>query len=334
MYDLDSEIELAGHREIQSIFFGGGTPSLFSPDSIGQIITGARNKLKFKNDIEITMEANPGTFEQKNFSEFRSAGINRLSIGIQSFDDDSLIKIGRIHDGQQSLSAISTAVKAGFENINLDLMFGLPEQTLQQATNDIKIACDQGVQHVSHYQLTIETNTYFHKHPPLTPKSELLWEMQQQCHDILSESNFSQYEVSAFSGQDRQCLHNLNYWAFGDYIGIGAGAHGKLTRGDKIIRRWKRRQPEDYMTHISGSLLSGESVLNKKDIVFEFLLNALRLKNGCKFEMFERNTGLDKTVLIQACEKVSTELLITDDSGIRASNKGYDFLNEVLENFL
>ncbi len=334
MQDLDTESSLVEQREIQSIFFGGGTPSLFSPDSIHQIITGIENKLNLKECIEITMEANPGTFEQKNFSEFRSAGINRLSIGIQSFDDTSLKNIGRIHDGQQSLSAISTALDAGFENINLDLMFGLPDQSPQQAINDIKIACNQSVQHISHYQLTIEPNTYFHKHPPQTPKSELLWDMQTQCHDILSENNFKQYEVSAFSNTNKQCQHNLNYWTFGDYIGIGAGAHGKLSLANKITRRWKRRQPEDYITHTSGNPLSGESVIEKNDIVFEFLLNALRLKNGCKFEVFEKNTGLDKAILIQACEKISPDLLIIDNATIKTSSKGYDFLNDVLENFL
>ncbi len=334
MQDVDIEANIVEHREIQSIFFGGGTPSLFSPDSIHQIITGIESRLKLKDNIEITMEANPGTFEQKSFSEFRSAGINRLSIGIQSFDNTSLENIGRIHDGQQSLTAISTAFNAGFENINLDLMFGLPDQTSQQAINDTKVACDQGVQHISHYQLTIEPNTYFYKHPPQTPKSELLWDMQKQCHDILSENNFNQYEVSAFSKNNRQCQHNLNYWTFGDYIGIGAGAHGKLTLADKITRRWKRRQPEDYMIHTSTDPLSGESVVEQDDIVFEFLLNALRLKNGCKFEVFEKNTGLDKTVLIQACEKVSPDLIIINDSEIKTSNKGYDFLNDVLENFL
>ena len=213
-------------------------------------------------------------------------------------------------------------------------MFGLPGQSSQQAINDIKTACDQGVQHISHYQLTIEPNTYFHKHPPLTPKSELLWEMQQQCHSTLSANGFMQYEVSAFSTRNKQCHHNLNYWTFGDYIGIGAGAHGKLTRANQIMRRWKRRQPEDYMAHASSDPLSGESVIEKNNIVFEFLLNALRLKNGCEFEVFERNTGFDKRLLIQACEKISPELLIIDNSGVKTSSKGYDFLNDVLENFL
>jgi len=216
------------------------------------------------------MEANPGTFEQKNFSEFRSAGINRLSIGIQSFDDTSLENIGRIHDGQQSLSAISTAFRAGFENINLDLMFGLPNQSSQQAINDIKIACDQGVQHISHYQLTIEPNTYFHKHPPQIPKSELLWDMQKQCHDILSENSFRQYEISAFSKINKRCQHNLNYWTFGDYIGIGAGAHGKLTLTNKIRRRWKRRQPEDYMAHTSVTRYQANQLLKKTILYLSF----------------------------------------------------------------
>jgi oxygen-independent coproporphyrinogen-3 oxidase len=333
MCDLDAEAKIAGKREIKSIFFGGGTPSLFSPEAISKILGGITERFNLSESAEVTMEANPGTFEQKNFSEFRSAGVNRLSIGIQSFDDACLKNIGRIHDSQQSLSAISTALNAGFENINLDLMFGLPDQSIDLAMKDTQIACDQGVQHISHYQLTIEPNTYFHKHPPQTPNNELLWDMQHRCHEILSANNFSQYEVSAFSKEDNQCHHNLNYWTFGDYIGIGAGAHGKLTVNNKILRRWKHRQPEDYMKKASHPL-SGQSTVEGDEVIFEFLLNALRLRHGFTFETFEKNTGLDRSQIIKACEKVDTELLKIDKAGIQTSEKGFQFLNDVLQQFI
>ena len=334
MADLDSELAATKNRPIKSIFFGGGTPSIFSPDTIHRIIEGAKNRLVFDKNIEITMEANPGTFEQKNFSEFRSAGINRLSIGIQSFNDNHLKCIGRIHDSQQALTAISTAQESGFDNINLDLMFGLPEQSIEQAINDIEIACKQNVQHISHYQLTIEANTFFHKHPPVTPDMEALWEMQKHCHHTLNEHSFQQYEVSAFSKPDKQCLHNLNYWNFGDYIGIGAGAHGKITDNGKILRRWKRRQPEDYMNNAASNPLSGQSEIKSDELIFEFLLNALRLKEGFSYETFEINTGIERNTLIKACQTIDTELLMISKTGIRTSSKGYRFLNDVLEQFL
>ena len=336
MADLDAELEAANNRPIKSIFFGGGTPSIFSPETIHKIIEGARERLAFDEHIEITMEANPGTFEQKNFSEFKAAGVNRLSIGIQSFNDLHLQNIGRIHDSQQALSAITTAQESGFDNINLDLMFGLPGQNIEQAINDIEIACNQNVQHISHYQLTIEANTFFHKHPPVTPEMEDLWEMQNQCHDVLFEHGFLQYEVSAFSKSDKQCIHNLNYWNFGDYIGIGAGAHGKITdiSTREITRKWKHRQPEEYMENVASNSLSGQSKIKQDELIFEFLLNALRLRTGFSYEVFETNTGLDKGVLIEACQVIDAELLIFDGSGIRTSNKGYRFLNDVLQQFL
>lgn len=333
MADLDAELEITNGRPIKSIFFGGGTPSIFSPDTINEIISGAQQRLIFDDKVEITMEANPGTFEQKNFSDFKAAGINRLSIGIQSFNDQHLQNIGRIHDSQQALSAINTAQEAGFDNINLDLMFGLPGQNIAQATSDIETACNQNVQHISHYQLTIETNTLFHKHPPVTPDIEELWEMQNKCHEILNQQGFQQYEVSAFSKPDKQCIHNLNYWNFGDYIGIGAGAHGKITESStgKISRRWKLRQPEAYMTN---NPLSGQSEIKPDELIFEYLLNALRLKNGFSYETFETNTGLNRESLINACQNVDAELLTISDSGIRTSDKGYRFLNDVLQQFL
>jgi putative oxygen-independent coproporphyrinogen III oxidase len=336
MADLDAELETTTSRPLKSIFFGGGTPSLFSPETIYKIIDGARQRLAFDDHIEITMEANPGTFEQKNFSQFKAAGINRLSIGIQSFNDLHLTNIGRIHDARQALSAINTAQAAGFDNINLDLMFGLPGQNINQAVKDIETACQQNVQHISHYQLTIEANTFFHKHPPVTPDMEELWEMQTQCHAVLFDQGFLQYEVSAFSKPDRQCRHNLNYWNFGDYIGIGAGAHGKLTdtSSGKITRRWKRKQPEDYMKNAAINLIAGFSEIKPDELIFEFLLNALRLKNGFNYEVFEGNTGLSRNALIEACQNIDAELLIIDESGIRTSDQGYRFLNDVLEMFL
>jgi len=336
MADLDNDLKSIESRPIKSIFFGGGTPSIFSPETIHQIISGAKDRLAFDDKIEITMEANPGTFEQKNFSDFKAAGVNRLSIGIQSFNDIHLKNIGRIHDSQQALSAINTAQEAGFDNINLDLMFGLPEQNIEQAINDIEIACNQNVQHISHYQLTIEANTFFHKHPPVTPEMEDLWEMQNQCHDVLNEQGFQQYEVSAFSKPDKQCIHNLNYWNFGDYIGIGAGAHGKLTEPKTgiISRRWKHRQPEAYMTYAASNPVSGSSEIKQDELIFEFLLNALRLRNGFSYEIFECNTGLDRGVLIETCKNIDPELLIINGRGIHTSDTGYRFLNNVLEQFI
>ncbi|MDH5711247.1 MAG: radical SAM family heme chaperone HemW [Gammaproteobacteria bacterium] len=336
MGDLENDLQVIESRSIHSIFFGGGTPSLFSPDTLYQIIEGAKKRIAFDNKIEITMEANPGTFEQNNFSEFRAAGINRLSIGIQSFNARLLKNIGRIHDDHQARSAIDTAHHADFDNINIDLMFGLPGQDAEQAIDDIKIACNQNVQHISHYQMTIEPNTFFHRHPPVTPDMEALWEMQSKCHEILSGNNFQQYEVSAFSKPNRQCRHNLNYWNFGDYIGIGAGAHGKLTNSTtgKILRRWKRRQPDDYMKSAMGNPVSGETAIEGSEIVFEFLMNALRLKNGFSYDTFEKNTGLGRDELIDACKKIDAELLIQDESAIRTSETGYQFLNNVLEQFL
>lgn len=336
MADLDTELEAANQRPIKSIFFGGGTPSIFSPETLHRIIEGAGKRLDFDNKTEITMEANPGTFEQKNFAEFKAAGINRLSIGIQSFDDRHLKNIGRIHNAQQALDAINAAQDAGFDNINLDLMFGLPEQNIKQAVDDIKFACKQNIQHISHYQLTIEANTLFHKHPPVTPEMEDLWEMQNQCHDILLDNDFHQYEISAFSKSEKQCQHNLNYWNFGDYIGIGAGAHGKVTNTSnrKITRRWKHRQPEEYMAKATSHLTSGSSEIKQNELIFEFLLNALRLKNGFSYDIFEANTGLDRGVLIEACRHIDTRLLILNDSGVRTSDTGYHFLNDVLQQLL
>ena len=338
--DLDEEYQHCQQRTLNSIFFGGGTPSLFSADSIHKILSHARQLFRF-NEIEITLEANPGTFEQEKFNGFRQAGVNRLSIGIQSFSQQHLENLGRIHDSSQALSAIETAKVAGFDNINLDLMFGLPQQTIQQAVDDVNTACEFDVPHISHYQLTIEENTYFHKHRPVLPESDLLWEMQARCQDLLAENDYQQYEISAYAKKDRQSLHNQNYWLFGDYIGIGAGAHGKLSQLDEqgqslvITRRWKHRQPRQYIEQaLSTDALSGEQVLEQKDIVFEFLLNALRLKAGSDLDTFERHTGLSRDKLEQAVRDIDPDLLLLNDRRISTTDRGFLFLNEILEKLI
>jgi putative oxygen-independent coproporphyrinogen III oxidase len=347
LIDLDNEYQHCQNRTLSSIFFGGGTPSLFSADAIYQIIDYAK-KLFNVDDIEITLEANPGTFEQEKFNAFKQAGVNRLSIGIQSFNKTHLELLGRIHDDKQALTAIETAKNAGFDNINLDLMFGLPQQTIQQALDDINTACSFEVSHISHYQLTIEANTYFHKHTPVLPENDLIWEMQTRCQNSLAENDYHQYEISAYSKtgteHNKQCKHNLNYWNFGDYIGIGAGAHGKLTteykpdpsnRHFKITRRWKHRQPQKYIEQaLQGDALSGDQELTQQDIVFEFLLNALRLKTGSNKNTFEKHTGLSFDVLQKMISNTNPSLLTIDDDRIVTTDKGFLFLNDVLEDLL
>lgn len=339
--DLEKESENCQQRTLSSIFFGGGTPSLFSANAIQQIIEHAKILFKFDN-IEITLEANPGTFEQEKFNDFKQAGINRLSIGIQSFNDSHLKTLGRIHDKAQAKNAVETAKAAGFENINLDLMFGLPGQSIQQAMDDINIACDFDVPHISHYQLTIEPNTFFYKHTPVLPENDLIWDMQTHCQNILSDRGYMQYEISAYTKNNKLCAHNLNYWHFADYIGIGAGAHGKLTEksafadhGLKIIRQWKHRQPQQYMEHaLSGNEVSGKQELKQKDIVFEFLLNALRLKEGSDILTFENNTGLDFQALESAIKNIDPALLVLNNSRVCTTDQGFLFLNEILEKLL
>ena len=338
--DLDDEYQHCQQRTLSSIFFGGGTPSLFSAESIHKILSHARQLFKF-DEIEITLEANPGTFEQEKFNDFRQAGVNRLSIGIQSFSQQHLESLGRIHDSRQALSAIETAKTAGFDNINLDLMFGLPQQTIQQAVSDVYTACEFQVPHISHYQLTIEENTYFHKHRPVLPESDLLWEMQTQCQDLLAENDYRQYEISAYAKKDALSQHNQNYWLFGDYIGIGAGAHGKLSRIDEqdqplnINRRWKHRQPRQYIEQALGTdAVSGEQVLEQQDIVFEFLLNALRLKTGSDISNFEKHTGLSRAKLEQAVRDIDPDLLLLNDRRISTTDRGFLFLNEILEKLI
>jgi len=336
-HDLAAEIAVSGRRKLHSLFFGGGTPSLLSADAVHSILQAVAGQLEFDAQIEITLEANPGTFEQQRFRDYRLAGVNRLSIGVQSFNDAGLQRIGRIHDAAQARAAVGIAAGAGFDNINLDLMFGLPGQSLRNAIDDVRAACELRPAHISHYQLTIEPNTLFYSRTPKLPAAGPLWEMQARCHDVLANNGYAQYEVSAFAQPQRGCRHNLNYWEFGDYIGIGAGAHGKLTdaAGNRIRRRWKQRQPAAYVAAArSGKPLAGESSLDEADRLFEFLLNALRLRAGFSFRLFEQRTGLTRERLLAACAGLRPGLLDISSDGARATPLGYRFLNDVLETFL
>jgi len=344
LLDLEHARTQVHQNQLKSIFFGGGTPSLFSAESIQRIITRA-GELFDTQHAEVTLEANPGTFEQEKFAAFNDAGVNRLSIGIQSFNSTFLDALGRIHDGEQSFIAVETAKQAGFDNINIDLMYGLPGQSIEQAMDDINIACEQNVNHVSHYQLTIEANTYFDIHTPVLPDIDTLWDMQTQCQEVLKTNGYQHYEVSAYAKQGKESRHNLNYWLFGDYIGIGAGAHGKFSntisdnvdqaQTHSVTRQWKRRQPLDYINNFSDNFsISGKKTLTDDEVIFDFLLNALRLKKGCQTDFFIRHTHLSLYRLKDACKDIDPELLLIDDKTIRTSDKGFLFLNEVLEQLM
>lgn len=367
--DLQQELPAVWGRTIQSIFIGGGTPSLMQPEELHRLLSHIRSLIKLSPMAEITMEANPGTIDQVKFAEFHSAGINRLSMGIQSFDDILLHKIGRIHNSQQACQAIERAQHAGFDNINLDLMYGLPGQTIEQAIHDIQRAKDFHTTHLSHYQLTLEANTLFAIHPPPLPDDDLSYEMQLECQHLLAENDFQHYEISAYAKPGYQCRHNLNYWQFGDYIGIGAGAHGKISDAGQqtITRRWKEKHPYTYMKHfqyeptkhsktISSSSLArhsdknkvnienssmlktqgiGEQQLSRDDICFEFMLNASRLVDGFKSELFAKQTGMAINQLEKGLQKaVDLDLIQWHLHHIKPTRQGLQYLNELQSIFL
>ncbi len=334
--DLDSELPLIQGRPLQSIFIGGGTPSLFSAQAIGQILQGVAARTPFADDIEITLEANPGTFELARFEGFRNAGVNRLSIGVQSFNAEHLQRLGRIHNPVEALAAARAAVEI-FPRVNLDLMHGLPEQTPAEAMDDLQQALEINPGHLSWYQLTIEPNTEFHARPPSLPLDETLWEIQEQGQALLEQTGYRQYEISAYARPGQQARHNLNYWQFGDYIGIGAGAHGKLSRyeGDQLIieRRHKLRQPKGYFD--PALRLAGQEVIAADERAFEFMLNALRLTDGVRAELFRERTGLSlehiEPLLQQARQR---GLLVEAPSRLAPTLHGRLFLNDLLELFL
>lgn len=332
--DLASHAEYLAKHEIQTIFFGGGTPSLFSAEAIEKIL-GIVKKYHLKDDAEITLEANPGTAEQQKFIDFRAAGINRLSIGIQSFNVNHLEKLGRIHNAQEAIKAVETAHYAGFDNFNLDLMFGLPTQNIAASLHDIQTAIDLEPTHISHYQLTIEPETAFYKQPPILPIDDKIWEMQLQCQQRLKKYNYRQYEVSAYAKAGKQCQHNLNYWLFGDYVGIGAGAHGKYTHDHKIQRLSKVKAPFSFMRNAGKALcLDEQRRLNDDDKLFEFLLNALRLNEGFDLSLFTEKTRLDQSVLIHTLQRSIDDKLIELGTHCKTTAKGQQFLNTILSDVL
>lgn len=336
--DLENDLPLAWGRTVHSVFFGGGTPSLFSAAAIDEILTGIRSRLALAPGAEITLEANPGTIEHDSFSAYRDAGINRVSLGVQSFDDGVLQAIGRIHGRNEVETAIASLHHAGLANFNLDLMFGLPGQSLQMAVDDIRHALEARPAHVSHYQLTLEPNTAFHARPPVLPDEDLCWDMQQQGGELLQSAGFEQYEISAWSQPGQACAHNLNYWRYGDFLGIGAGAHAKLTlpASDEIRRLSKLRHPTAYLGALQqGGWRAEDRTIHGEERIFEFFLNQLRLKQGVNLADFSPRTGLPRSVLEQPLARASERGLL-EQAGDRlvATELGWRFINEIQALFL
>ena len=334
--DLTADIQRYSiTRPISSIFIGGGTPSLFAPESFERLLSGVKQRIPFAPHIEITLEANPGTFESQKFAEFRTLGINRLSIGIQSFNDGLLQKLGRVHSAKEALTAGDIAQQAGFTNFNLDLMFGLPDSNPEDSINDVKTAISLKPTHLSFYQLTLEPNTYFHKFPPKLPNDELIFSTQKQAQHILAEWGYHQYEVSAYSQTNRQCQHNLNYWQFGDYLGIGAGAHGKITQTlpQTITRTFKPKSPEQYLAHTHKN--GGAELITMAELPLEFVMNHLRLKQGFTIDTYQARTGLGIDTLEPALSNCLKEgLLIYRNNHYYCSEQGWNFMDNILEKFI
>lgn len=338
LIDVEQDLPRVWGRRINSVFIGGGTPSVLSPDFYNQLFSSLRALLQISANAEITMEANPGTVDASHFKEYRQAGINRLSMGIQSFNDQHLKQLGRIHDSSQAKSAISIARESGFDNINLDLMFALPEQSLDDAKADIAQAMEFQPEHLSYYQLTIEPNTYFYSHRPQLPDDDSCWEMHSQALQILGDKGYQQYEVSAYSQPGKQCSHNKNYWEFGDYLGIGAGAHSKLTDiNQKLIQRIvKEKHPRKFIENVSQeSRVITEQSLTRKELPLEFMMNALRLNHGFASKLFTERTGLPVSVIEEKLRDAESKGFITwDINNIAPTEKGRMFLNNLLELFI
>ncbi|HTN33252.1 MAG TPA: radical SAM family heme chaperone HemW [Marinobacter sp.] len=331
--DLTHDLSFATDREIQTVFIGGGTPSLMSGEFYQTLFRELRIRLNLADDAEITLEANPGTLEQGRFETFRAAGINRLSIGVQSFNNAHLQTLGRIHDADAAHRAIDAARQAGFDNFNIDLMHGLPDQTPENAIADLRAALVHNPPHVSWYQLTLEPNTEFYSRPPDLPDDDRLWDIHQQGAEYLSSHGFQDYEISAWSKPGMASRHNLNYWMFGDYLALGAGAHGKISLADGSIRRyWKTRQPEAYMNRI-GSRTAGVAAIEVSELPLEFLMNALRLRNGVEENMFTSHTGLPLSSVAVQLQVLRKEELL-EKHRIQATDLGRRYLNSVLERFL
>lgn len=330
--DLNQDLTLTGGRRIETVFIGGGTPSLMSATFYQNLFGALRQRLDFSPDAEITLEANPGTVEQARFEGFRAAGINRLSVGIQSFNPEHLKVLGRIHDDRAAHDAIRAAKQAGFDNFNLDLMHGLPGQTPENAIADLEAALSWEPPHVSWYQLTLEPNTEFYSRPPALPDDERLWDIYEQGGDYLRRHGYTDYEVSAWSRPGMASRHNLNYWTFGDYLALGAGAHGKITTPGQQSRYWKTRQPSAYLNRI-GSRTAGSETIETSDLPLEFLMNALRLTEGVDDQLFSARTGLPLSTVAVKLEQLRKENLLAPDR-IKATELGQRYLNSLLERFL
>jgi putative oxygen-independent coproporphyrinogen III oxidase len=338
--DLEAALPQIWGRKVVTVFFGGGTPSLFRASSIDAILTAVRALLPLEHFAEVTLEANPGTFEAGKFADFRAAGINRLSIGIQSFNPRHLQSLGRIHDGVEAHRAIEIAQK-NFDNINLDLMYALPHQTMEEARNDIEAAIAYGVSHISAYHLTLEPNTLFHRYPPLLPDDDLSADMQLMIEQTLAQRGYDHYETSAFARSGRESRHNMNYWMFGDYLGIGAGAHSKISFADRIVRQMRYKQPRDYLARTLPGLAASDSPIMEQHQVarndrgFEFMMNALRLTGGFATEIFMERTGLPIDSMQQQLDEAERRQLITQDNRrIVPTLIGRRFLNDLLQIFL
>ncbi|MDD5271577.1 MAG: radical SAM family heme chaperone HemW [Methylovulum sp.] len=334
--DLAQDLALyGGLRPLGSIFIGGGTPSLFSPEAFDRLLAGVARQLTLADDIEITLEANPGTFESHKFAEFKALGINRLSIGIQSFQDNLLAKLGRVHSAKEAIRAVEIAHYAGFDNLNLDLMFGLPDATPECSQKDLQTAVALEPAHISFYQLTLEPNTYFYKFPPALPDDEAIFMAQKAGQALLADSGFRQYEISAYGQAGRQCRHNLNYWRFGDYLGIGAGAHGKMTRAlpEDIVRTQKPKSPDQYLRASHHPVAAG--TIARADLPLEFVMNQLRLREGFSLAHYQKVTGLASASLEPALSDcVAQGLMACVDGHYRCTAQGWDFLDSVLQKFL
>ena len=333
--DLEAALPLVWGRSIHSIFLGGGTPSLFSPQAIDRLLGDIRARLKLSADCEITLEANPGTFEKDRFRAYRSAGVTRLSGGVQTFNDDYLKQLGRIHDRAQALAAVQEAA-AAFETFNLDIMYALPGQSLADLRRDMQIALDLGPPHISIYHLTIEPNTYFAKFPPTLPEDDTAFEMLDLITEMTGAAGLDRYEVSAYAKPGHRCWHNLNYWQFGDYLGIGAGAHSKLSFAHRVLRQVRFREPRLYMEKaLAGHCVAQAEEVSRAELPFEYMLNALRLKDGFALADFSERTGLALSAIEQGLAQAERKGLIDRDlHRVRPTVRGFDFLSDLQALFL
>ncbi len=333
--DLDASLPLIWGRMVHSIFIGGGTPSLFSPQAIDRLLGDIRARLKLTPDCEITLEANPGTFEKDRFKAFRSAGVTRLSVGVQSFDDTHLKALGRVHDRAQAIAAVEEAAQA-FDTFNLDIMYALPGQTIENLEADMRQALALRPPHISIYHLTIEPNTFFAKFPPAIPEDDTAYAMLDRITEMTEAAGLQRYEISAYAKPGHRCFHNVNYWQFGDYLGIGAGAHSKISFAHRVVRQVRYREPKLYMEKaMQGNAVTQDAEVSRADLPFEFMLNAMRLKDGFKLQDFSEKTGLPITAIQQGLQEAESKGLIERDFvRVKPTGRGFDFLNDLQSLFL